>query len=72
MSVPNAATNAGGFAERAGNLFPQDVAQFRVLAEQSGWSRINGGIHYPSDERAAGLMGKSSRSTGTNSPNRRG
>jgi hypothetical protein len=47
VSVPNAAINAGGFAEMAGYLFPQDVAPVRVLAEQSGWSRINGASTIP-------------------------
>jgi hypothetical protein len=56
--VSNAAIIASASAELAGYLFPQDAARFRVLAEQSGWSRIYGGIHYPSDERAGGEMGK--------------
>jgi hypothetical protein len=57
--VSNAAIIAGAYAELAAYLFPQDAAHFRNLAEQSGWSRIYGGIHYPSDERVAGQMGKS-------------
>jgi membrane-associated phospholipid phosphatase len=57
--VSNAAIISSAFAELAAYFFPQDAAQFRTLAEESGWSRVYGGIHYPSDERTGSQMGKS-------------
>jgi hypothetical protein len=57
--VSNAAIISSAFAELAAYYFPQDAAQFRTLAEESGWSRVYGGIHYPSDERTGSQMGKS-------------
>jgi hypothetical protein len=32
---------------------------WQYLGEEAGLSRIDGGIHYPSDERAGNQMGKS-------------
>ena len=40
-------------------MFPQEAAQWQYLGEEAGLSRIYGGIHYPSDERAGNQMGKS-------------
>jgi hypothetical protein len=57
--VSNAAIIASAQAELAAYFFPQEAAEFRTIAEESGWSRIYGGIHYPSDERTGAAMGKS-------------
>jgi hypothetical protein len=40
-------------------MFPQEAAYWQYLGEEAGLSRIYGGIHYPSDERAGNQMGKS-------------
>ena len=45
-------------AELVGHMFPQEAPQWRYLGEEAGLSRIYGGIHYPSDERAGNQMGK--------------
>ena len=37
---------------------PKEAAQWQYLGEEAGLSRIYGGIHYPSDERAGSQMGK--------------
>jgi hypothetical protein len=39
-------------------MYLQEAAHWRYLGE-AGLSRIYGGIHYPSDERAGHQMGKS-------------
>ena len=39
-------------------MFPQEAAHWQYLGEEAGLSRIYGGIHYPSDERAGNQMGK--------------
>jgi len=57
--VSNAAIIASAAAELVGYMFPQEAAQWRYLGEEAGLSRIYGGIHYPSDERAGNQMGKS-------------
>ena len=57
--VSNAAIIASAVAELVGSMFPQEAAQWRYLGEEAGLSRIYGGIHYPSDERAGNQMGKS-------------
>jgi membrane-associated phospholipid phosphatase len=57
--VSNAAIIASAVAELVGSMFPQEAAQWRYLSEEAGLSRIYGGIHYPSDERAGNQMGKS-------------
>jgi membrane-associated phospholipid phosphatase len=57
--VLNAAIIASAVAELVGSMFPQEAAQWRYLGEEAGLSRIYGGIHYPSDERAGNQMGKS-------------
>jgi hypothetical protein len=57
--VSNAAIIASVEAEVMAYFFPQDAAEFHFLAEESGLSRIYGGIHYPSDERTGSAMGKS-------------
>jgi membrane-associated phospholipid phosphatase len=57
--VSNAAIIASAVAELIGSMFPQEAAQWRYLSEEAGLSRIYGGIHYPSDERAGNQMGKS-------------
>ena len=57
--VSNAAIIASAVAELVGAMFPQEAAQWRYLGEEAGLSRIYGGIHYPSDERAGNQMGKS-------------
>jgi len=57
--VSNAAIIASAVAELVGYMFPPDAAQWRYLGEEAGLSRIYGGIHYTSDERAGNQMGKS-------------
>jgi membrane-associated phospholipid phosphatase len=54
----NAAIIASALAEVMGYFSPPDAAQFRYFAGQAGLSRIYGGIHFPSDERAGSEMGK--------------
>ncbi|MGH8070819.1 MAG: phosphatase PAP2 family protein [Candidatus Entotheonellia bacterium] len=57
--VSNAAIIASAAAELVGSMFPQEAARWRYLGEEAGLSRLYGGIHYPSDERAGNQMGKS-------------
>jgi membrane-associated phospholipid phosphatase len=57
--VSNAAIIASAVAALVGSMFPQEAAQWQYLSEEAGLSRIYGGIHYPSDERAGNQMGKS-------------
>ena len=57
--VSNAAILASAVAELVGYMFPQEAAYWQYLSEEAGLSRIYGGIHYPSDERAGNQMGKS-------------
>ena len=57
--VSNAAIIASAAAAFVGYMFPQEAAQWQYLGEEAGLSRIYGGIHYPSDERAGNQMGKS-------------
>ncbi len=57
--VSNAAIIASAVAELVGYMFPQEAARWQYLSEEAGLSRIYGGIHYPSDERAGSQMGKS-------------
>ena len=57
--VSNAAIIASAAAELVGSMFPQEAARWQYLGEEAGLSRIYGGIHYPSDERAGNQMGKS-------------
>jgi hypothetical protein len=57
--VSNAAIIASAAAELVGAMFPQEAAPWRYLGKEAGLSRIYGGIHYPSDERAGSQMGKS-------------
>jgi len=56
--VSNAAIIASVTSEVMGYFFPQDLAYFRYRADEGGFSRIFGGIHYPSDERTGNEMGK--------------
>jgi membrane-associated phospholipid phosphatase len=56
--VSNAAIIASVMSEVMGYFFPQDLAFFRYRADEGGYSRIFGGIHYPSDERVGNEMGK--------------
>jgi membrane-associated phospholipid phosphatase len=56
--VSNAAIIGSVITELMGTFFPQELTAFRYRAEESGLSRIFGGIHYPSDERAGQEMGK--------------
>jgi membrane-associated phospholipid phosphatase len=56
--VSNAAIIASAVAELIGAMFPQEVAHWQYLGEEAGLSRLYGGIHYPSDERAGSQMGK--------------
>jgi membrane-associated phospholipid phosphatase len=56
--VSNAAIIGSVMTEVMGYFFPQDLAAFRYRAEESGLSRIYGGIHFPSDERTGLEMGK--------------
>jgi membrane-associated phospholipid phosphatase len=56
--VSNAAILASAAGEVVASLYPPYAARFRYLAEEAGLSRIYGGIHYPSDERAGNEMGK--------------
>lgn len=57
--VSNAAIIYSALAELVGYMYPQDATYWRYLGEEAGLSRIYAGIHYPSDERAGSLMGKS-------------
>ncbi len=57
--VSNAAIIHSAVAELVGYMFPQEAAHWQYLSEEVGLSRIYGGIHYPSDERAGNQMGKS-------------
>jgi hypothetical protein len=45
--------------ELAAYFFPEEVGRFHTLAEQDGWSRVYGGIHFPSDVKTGQAMGKS-------------
>lgn len=56
--VSNAAIIASVVAELIGAMFPQEAAHWQYLGEEWGLSRLYGGIHYPSDERAGNQMGK--------------
>ena len=56
--VSNAAIIASAAAVLVGAMFPQEAAYWQYLGEEAGLSRIYGGIHYPSDERAGNQMGK--------------
>jgi membrane-associated phospholipid phosphatase len=56
--VSNAAIIASAVAELIGHMFPQEAAHWQYLGEEAGLSRLYGGIHYPSDERAGNQMGK--------------
>src|SRR5881296_3661569 len=56
--VSNAAIIASAAAVLVGSMFPQEAALWEYLGEEAGLSRIYGGIHYPSDERAGNQMGK--------------
>ena len=57
--VSNAAIIASAIAELVVYMFPQEAVYWQYLGEEAGLSRIYGGIHYPSDERAGNQMGKS-------------
>jgi membrane-associated phospholipid phosphatase len=57
--VSNAAILASAAAALVGYMFPQEAVPWQYLGEEAGLSRIYGGIHYPSDERAGNQMGKS-------------
>ena len=57
--VSNAAIIHCAVAELVAYMFPQEAAHWQYLSEEVGLSRIYGGIHYPSDERAGNQMGKS-------------
>ena len=57
--VSNAAIISSALSEIMAYLSPQDAPQFRAAAEESGWGRIFGGIHYPVDEQTGAAMGKS-------------
>jgi membrane-associated phospholipid phosphatase len=56
--VSNAAIIASAVAALVGSMFPQEAARWQYLGEEAGLSRLYGGIHYPSDERAGNQMGK--------------
>ncbi len=56
--VSNAAIISGAMTEVMGYFFPQDLAFFQYRGEEGGLSRVFGGIHFPSDERAGIAMGK--------------
>ena len=56
--VSNAAIIHSAVAELVGSMFPPEAAHWQYLSEEVGLSRIYGGIHYPSDERAGNQMGK--------------
>jgi membrane-associated phospholipid phosphatase len=56
--VSNAAIIGGVLTEVMGYFFPQDLAAFQYQAQESGLSRIYGGIHFPSDESTGLAMGK--------------
>jgi hypothetical protein len=40
-------------------MFPQEATRWQYLGEDAGLSRLYGGIHYPSNERAGNQMNKS-------------
>jgi membrane-associated phospholipid phosphatase len=56
--VSNAAIIASASAALVSYMFPQEAARWQYLGEEAGFSRLYGGIHYPSDERAGNQMGK--------------
>jgi hypothetical protein len=56
--VSNAAIIASVTSEVMGYFYPQDLAYFRYRADEGGFSRIFGGIHFPSYERVGNEMGK--------------
>jgi membrane-associated phospholipid phosphatase len=56
--VSNSAILASAVAELVGSMFPQEAAYWQYLDEEAGLSRLYGGIHYPSDERAGNRMGQ--------------
>ncbi|HSX77634.1 MAG TPA: vanadium-dependent haloperoxidase, partial [Candidatus Saccharimonadia bacterium] len=57
--VSNAAIIASAIAALVGYMLPQEAVYWQYLGEEAGLSRIYGGIHYPSDERAGNQIGKS-------------
>jgi len=56
--VSNAAIIASVSAEVMGYFYPQDLAAFQYREDEGGYSRIFGGIHFPSDEQTGNAMGK--------------
>lgn len=44
-------------------LYPADAARFRSMAEEAGFSRIYGGIHYQADNVDGLRLGKDTGST---------
>ena len=72
--VSNAAIIDSAVAELVGSMFPQEAAHWQYLGEEAGLSRIYGGIHYPSDERAGTRWARASphwRSSAISSTGRR-
>jgi hypothetical protein len=58
-SYPSAhSTNASTASVILSEFFPEDTTKWNQLAEESGMSRIWGGIHYPVDNRAGLDLGK--------------
>jgi PAP2 superfamily len=57
--VANGSIIPGAMDELAAYFFPEEVGRFHTLAEQEGWSRIYGGVHFPSDVQTGQAMGKS-------------
>jgi membrane-associated phospholipid phosphatase len=56
--VSNAAIIASAAAVLVGAMFPQEAASWHYLGEEAGLSRLYGGIHSASDERAGNQMGR--------------
>ncbi len=58
-SYPSAhSTNAGTALVVLSELFPENEAEWKATAEESGMSRIYGGIHYPTDHTAGMKLGE--------------
>jgi hypothetical protein len=57
--VSNAAIIDTAMDELAAYFLPEEVGRFHTLAEQGGWLRVYGGVHFPSDVQTGNAMGKS-------------
>jgi hypothetical protein len=57
--VSNDAIIRSAMDELAAYFFPPEAGFLRSLEEQGSWSRVYGGVHFPSDLQAGSAMGKS-------------